>query len=105
MTKCVSRVAGMAFVVVILFAAFGFAPGQRDGVLSGLKPGMPVSLSENAGRYEIGVFSKGPEVLGYKVLEVGADYLVLEDISGIKELRIPLYSIKSVITTKLPAGK
>lgn len=105
MTKCLSRVTGMAVVVVILFAAFGFAPGRKEGILSVLKPGMPVSLSEKASGCEIGIISNGPEMLGYKVLLVEADYLVLEDISGIRELRIPLYAIKSVITTKLPAGK
>lgn len=66
---------------------------------------MPISLSDKDGGYEIGIFTKGPELLGYKVIEVGADYLVLEDVSGIKELRIPVYSIKSVATTKLPVGK
>jgi hypothetical protein len=66
---------------------------------------MPVNLMDVASGYEIGIFTKGPNMLGHKVMEVGTDYVVVEDISGIKELRIPIYAIKSVSTTKLPVGK
>jgi len=40
-------------------------------------------------------------VLGHKVVEVGADFVVVEDIAGIQQLRIPVYSIKSVGITKI----
>ena len=105
MSKHLSKIFAISAVCLVLFAAFGLAPGPKEGVLSVLKPGMPISLSDKDGGYEIGIFTKGPELLGYKVVEIAADYLVLEDISGIKELRIPVYSIKSVVTMKIPAGK
>jgi hypothetical protein len=105
MTKHLSYFAGTIAVALVLFASSGFAPRPTEGVLSVLKPGMPVNLMDVGGGYEIGIFTKGPDTLGYKVIEVGADYVVVEDISGIKELRIPIYAIKSVSTTKLPIGK
>jgi hypothetical protein len=40
-------------------------------------------------------------VLGHKVVEVGADFVVIEDIAGVQQLRIPVYSIKSVRITKI----
>ena len=105
MSKHLSYFAGAVAVALILFTGVGFAPGPKEGVLSVLKPGMPINLMDVGGGYEIGIFTKGPEMLGYKVLEVAADYVVLEDISGIKEVRIPIYAIKSVSTTKLPVSK
>ena len=105
MSKHLSKIVAILTVCLVLFAASGLAPGPQAGVLSVLKPGMPISLSDKNGGYEIGIFTKGPDLLGYKVLEVAADYVVLEDVSGIQQLRIPVYSIKSVATTKLPVGK
>lgn len=91
----------MAVLALGLFTASGQAPAQPKGVLGILRPGQPVSLKDVAGRYEIGVFDNGPDMLGHKVIEVGADFLVIEDIAGVTETRIPLYSIKSVVTVKV----
>lgn len=105
MSKHVSKIVAISAVCLVLFAASGLAPGPKEGVLSVLKPGMPISLTDKDGGYEIGIFTNGPDMLGHKVLEIGVDYLELVDVSGIKELRIPIYAIKSLVTTKLPAGK
>jgi hypothetical protein len=89
-----------------LFTLGSFTPsshGQdkpRKGFLSVLKEGQTVTLKENAGRYEITVM-KGVR-LGHKVIEVGADYVVVEDIAGVTETRIPIYSIKSIVRLKVP---
>jgi hypothetical protein len=105
MTRHLSRIAGTAALGLVLFAAAGLAPGAKEGIFSVLKPGMPVGLTDSGNSYEIQLFNNGPDILGYKVIEAGADYLVLEDVSGVKELRIPIYAIKSVVTTKLPDRK
>lgn len=39
---------------------------------------------------------------GHKVVEVGTDYVVIEDFAGITERRIPLYSISSIVKVKRP---
>lgn len=85
----------------VLFVASGQAPGKPHGVLSVLHAGQPVSLSDADGGYKLGLFTHGPDVLGHKVVEVGADFVVIEDITGIQQLRIPVYSLKSVGITKI----
>jgi len=79
------------------------APAEKPRpFFSALKAGQPVSLKEVAGRYEISTLEGVPGIQGYKVLEIGSDYLVLQDISGINEFYIPVWSIKAIIKVKLP---
>lgn len=76
------------------------ASGQekaRKGFLSILKEGQFVVLKESAGRYEITLMEGG-----HKVNEVGPDYVVVEDLAGVTETRIPVYSIKSIARIKGP---
>jgi hypothetical protein len=84
-----------------IFSALGQAPAQPRGVLGVLHAGQAASVKESGGRYEISLFENGPEMLGYKVVEVGTDYLVVEDIAGVSETRIPIFSVKSVVTLKV----
>lgn len=76
------------------------ASGQekaRKGFLSVLKEGQGVVLKESAGRYEITLMEGG-----HKVIEVGPDYVVVEDLAGVTETRIPVFSIKSINRIKGP---
>jgi hypothetical protein len=91
---------------VLLCATLAFAclspeaSGQekaRKGFLSVLKEGQSVVLKESAGRYEITLMDGG-----HKVIEVGPDYVVVEDLAGVTETRIPIYSIKSIARIKGP---
>jgi hypothetical protein len=75
------------------------ADGQekgRKGFLSILKEGQAVVLKEAAGRFEITLMEGS-----HKVIEVGPDYVVVEDIAGVTETRISVYSIKSIARIKL----
>jgi hypothetical protein len=72
-----------------------------SGVLSVLAKDQLVNLKEVAGRYTIVVLPKGPDTLMYKVVEVGQDFVVIEDAVGVTELRIPLWSIKEVQVLKV----
>ena len=97
----------MVFMVVLALIAIGTftVSGQpldkpRRGFLSVLKEGQAVTIKEIAGRYEITVMDDVP--LGHKLVEVGADYLTIQDIAGITETRIPTYSVKSIVRVKLP---
>ena len=90
-----------AFLALGLFTASGQAPVQSHGVLAVLHAGQPVNLKEANGRYEIGIIENVPGPLGQKVIEVGTDYLVLEDITGVTQTRLPIYSIKAITTLKV----
>ena len=81
------------------------APGQdqdkpRRGFLSVLKAAQSVTVKENGGRYEVTVMDEVR--LGHRITEVGADYLVVEDVAGVTETRIPIYSIKAIVRLKSP---
>ena len=97
-------VIGIVLLGVIVFGTpFAFSQRgeeHRRGVLAVLSKGEAVTVKEVGGRYEIGVMPN-MEMLGYKVVEVGQDYLVVEDISQITETRIPIYSIKAVSILKM----
>ncbi len=68
--------------------------------LSALKEGAVVSVKEVAGKYELTVMKNAP--VGSKVIEVGTDYVVLEDPASVTETRIHVTSIKCITRLKLP---
>jgi len=88
-----------ALLIVTVVAAAGLAPAERLGVLSPLKVGMPVTLKENGGRFEVGIIDGVPGPLGHEVVEVAADHVVLRDVAGVVETWIPVYSLACVRRT------
>ncbi len=85
------------------FAASAQAPAEKHRTfLSALKEGQSVSLKEVSGRYELSTMDGVRGVQGHKVLEIAADYVVIRDIAGVSESRIPLWSIKAIIRLKVP---
>lgn len=96
---------GLLLMAVISLGTFNVtaqAPTEkRKSFLSVLKEGQSVTLKDAAGRYEISTI-EGSDFAGHKVTEIGADYLVIQDISGINEFHIPVFSIKSINQLKLP---
>jgi hypothetical protein len=95
----------VAFLAVVaLGTSFAFSQRGDDhrgqGVLSVLSKGQAVSVKDAGGRYEIGILPN-VETLGYKVVDVGADFVVVEDIAQVTQLRIPIYSIKAVSILKV----
>ena len=72
----------------------------RKNFLSVLTEGQTVILKESAGRYEI-TLMKDLQI-GHTVIEIGPDYVVVEDAAKVSETRIPVYSIKAIIKIKVP---
>ena len=89
-------------IALAAFTVSGQAPAPRQGFLSALKQGQAVSLKEVAGRFEISTFDDISGPLGYKITEVGPDYLTVVDLADVTETRIPVYSIKSIVRMKVP---
>lgn len=94
-------VAVLAVVCVVAVLAAAVPKGERTGVFAPLEKGQKVALKEVAGGYQITVMP-GVE-LASKVIEVGADYVVLEDPAGVTQTRIPVYSTRAVVVTRVPA--
>ena len=94
-----SIIAVLLCVTLALACLSPAANGQekgRKGFLSVLKEGQGIVLKEAAGRYEITLMEGG-----HKVIEVGPDYVVVEDLAGVTETRIPIFSIKSIARIKV----
>ena len=75
-------------------------PAQRREFLAVLKAGQAVTLKETAGRFTINTMDDVPDTLSHKVVEVGSDYLTVEDIAGVQQTRIPVYAISSIVRLK-----
>jgi hypothetical protein len=86
----------------LVFGIVGLTAAQQQraesGLLSVLKKDQRIGLKDLGNDYQISVMP-GIELL-YKVKEVGADFVVVEDFPGIVETRIPIYRIKSVTITR-----
>lgn len=98
-------------VAVLSLAALALAlvaaePQRQEAAgkfFDGLQVGESVVLKDLGSVFEITVIpgQKGP--LGHTVIEIGSDFVLLRDISGMREIRIPVYSIKSVTTLSVKA--
>ena len=78
----------------------------KRGLFATLKVGQAVNLKDVGPVYEIGTFDDAMP-LGYTVVEIDTDYIVLRDIAKVTETRIPIYAVKSVshIRTKMQADQ
>ena len=93
----------LALIAIGTITVSGQAPVKPQiGVLSILKVGQSVNVKDVAGRFEFSTFDDGLTVLSHKVIEIGPDYVMVEDIAGVAETRIPIYSIKSFVKFKVP---
>lgn len=86
-------------IVAILLAGWA-APAKRTA-FSDLRVGDNVGLKDVGEGYQISVLAK--EILqSHKVVEVGDDFIVLEDVAEVTRITIPVYSVKSVVRLKTP---
>jgi hypothetical protein len=82
------------------------SPCFADNFFSVLKKDQKVALQETAQGYQIKIFKGfGEDTAPYKVIEIGDNYVVIEDAIGVNEIRIPIYAIKSITTVKFPKAK
>jgi len=101
MTRPLIAVFLSAFVLAASFTTTGHGQDKpRKGFFSVLKEGQSVSVKDVGGRFDITLIRDVK--LGQKVIEVGNDYIVVEDVAGVTETRIPVYSIRSIVRLKLP---
>jgi len=75
------------------------AAKDNAGLLSVLKVGQTVGLSEGNSGYELTI-STTKILSRYKVAKVGADYVVLNSQPKLLDIRIPITSIRAIIHMK-----
>ena len=75
------------------------APQPAGGVFAGLRIGQNIAMADAGAAVQLTVFAQerpGP----YKITELGADYLVIQDLACLNEHRIPITSVKMVTSVK-----
>ena len=90
-----------ALLTILSACAFGNAADSppEKGLFATLKPDQQIVLKEVGDRYEINVIELTNR-LSYVVVEVGSNHVVVRDSVGFTETRIPVYSIKAIVTIK-----
>jgi hypothetical protein len=72
---------------------------DKTGLLSVLKPGQKVILSQCSGSYELTI-SNTTILSKYKVAKVADDFVILTSKPKLLEIRIPVTSIRAIIHLK-----
>ena len=101
-SKCrLGKLFAMALLTILAAGAFGNAadPQPEKGFFAVLKPDQQIVLKEVGDRYEISVIELANH-LSHVVVEVGSNHVVVRDSFGLIETRIPVYSIKAIVTIK-----
>ena len=68
----------------------------KTTLLDHIKPGQPVGVKAEGGRYEIAVWPGTVRPLSHEVVAVGSDYVCVRDIAQVSDTTIPVYSISAL---------
>jgi hypothetical protein len=109
MMKTWIAAASVAVLVLMTLGTTSKSDGDtkaKRGLFATLRVGQAVNVKDIGPAYEISTFDNDMP-LGYTVVEIDTDYIVLRDIAKVSETRIPIYAVKSVscIRTKIQAGQ
>ena len=88
----------VSLISLTLVAAQPDADPPKTGLFANLRKGQEIGLKDVGTSFEVTILADQPGPLGFTILEVGHDFLVLRDISEIQEVRIPIYAIKAITT-------
>ena len=89
------RIVWLLPVIAVMILTIGAAAPKKT-VFSGLKIGQQVGLKDNGTAFEISFLTEEiPQ--GYKIIEIEDDYVVLEDLAGVTQTTIPVYSLKAIV--------
>lgn len=91
------------FVICFFVLLNSFAPAKnaviKNSLFAPLESGTKVSVKEQQGKFVFTLMEGIPQ--SHVVIEVGTDYLVVEDQTGLIQTRIPVTSLQSVVVMKL----
>lgn len=85
-------------VLAIVLLAVGAADAPKKTVFSGLKVGQPVGLKDHGTDFEISVIDDVPQ--SHKIIDMGDDFIVLEDVGAVTQTTIPVTSLKAIVLLK-----
>ena len=70
-----------------------------------LRKGQDIGLKDVGTAFEITILADQPGPLGFTIVEVEHDFVVVADIAGVQQIRIPAYAIKAITTVGTPKEK
>jgi hypothetical protein len=91
--------AGLVVTVLLSTATSQPTPAARRTIFSTLKVGQAVTLKDKGGLYEIGTVDDA-ERLTHKVVEIGDDYIAVQDEVGLTDTRIPTTAVRAVVQVR-----
>jgi len=77
--------------------------GNPTGPFGPLKVGDKVVMREKGGRYEFTQLLAQPEAFSHRVVEMGKDFVCVEDMTAFHRIWIPVTSVQSV--TRVQFGR
>ena len=102
MRRSTVSIAAVALAVFVSMAIAAERPVQnKSRFLHGLTKGQSVLLKDLGSCYEINVMPDDAGKLGQEVTEIGDDYVVIRDITGFRETRVPVNAIKAIVKMKM----
>lgn len=91
----------LGFVLVAVVVALGADDEKRQkGVFSTLKIGQTVTLKQESSGFMVSYFDDDTVPLTHKVIEIGDDFIVVEDIAATRETTVPIYALRSIEKVK-----
>jgi hypothetical protein len=94
----------VAVVLALSSSLANEAPRKPRGIFSSLKVGQPVNLKDHGAAFSISFLDEGLP-LTHKVVEISDDYVVVEEIAGMTETVVPVYSLRGVVRTRTKITK
>ncbi len=90
------RIVRLLPVIAVVLLTIGATDPPKKTVFSSLKVGQSVGLKDQGAAFEISVLSEEvPQ--GHTVIEIGDDFIVLEDVAGVTQTTIPVFSLKAIV--------
>ncbi len=90
----------LAVAAVAAVAVSAQEPARpAGGVFAGLRVGQNIAMADAGPAVQLTVFAverPGP----FRITELGADYIVIQDLAGLNEHRIPITSVKALTHVK-----
>ncbi len=101
MKTCIAFIVALVIVVTLASSNLGQEKAKAGGVLATVKVGQAINLKENGESFLLTMIDGESKLLQpHTVLEVGQDFVVVKDFTGLNETRIPITSIKAVVHFK-----
>jgi len=94
----------LGFVLVVFAVALSADEVKKPrGAFSKLRISQQVTMRQEPSGFTISYFDDDTVPLTHKVIEIGEDHIVVEDIAATRETTIPVYALRSIEKLKTRA--